>query len=203
MNTSTYFTGLPLNYFGAGIIDPGWYFGTYSEKGRGKCADRKYWCESLEEIKRLPAGELFKADAAIAIWFPQYAGHWVTEVFDAWGFTPKTIGAWLKLTSTGQKPFFGQGKILRSCVEFYWIGIRGHPPVCSHSIRNLIVAKWRGHSVKPDELHADMEALYAGPYVKLFARRHYPNWIGWGDQLEPPPEKENMHDVAIPAIAAE
>jgi N6-adenosine-specific RNA methylase IME4 len=183
MNTSDCFTGIPLGYFGAGIVDPGWYFGTYSAKGRGKCADQKYRCDSLADIKAMPVGELFKPDAAIALWFTQYAGHWAPDVLDAWGFTPKTEGAWPKQTSTGQKWFFGQGKILRSAVEFYMIGTRGNPPVRSHSVRNLIVAPVRGHSRKPDQLHHDMMALYDGPYLELFARTCTKGWTCWGDQL--------------------
>jgi hypothetical protein len=74
VSTSSYFTGLPLGHFGAGIADPGWKFGTWSANGRGKCADQKYTCQSLDDILRLPVGELFLPDAAIALWFPQYAG---------------------------------------------------------------------------------------------------------------------------------
>jgi N6-adenosine-specific RNA methylase IME4 len=191
--TSGYFTGLPLARFGAGIVDPGWRFGTYSDKGRGKCADQKYRCDSLADIKAMPVGTLFKPDAAIALWFTQYAGHWAPEVLEAWGFEPRTLGAWAKQTSTGRKWFFGQGKILRSAAEFYMIGVRGKPPVRSHSIRNLIVAKWRRHSRKPDQLHHDMAALYDGPYVELFARYHAPGWTGWGNQLEP----EKDHPLSV------
>jgi N6-adenosine-specific RNA methylase IME4 len=177
------FDGLPRGYFGAGIIDPGWYFGTYSPKGRGKCADQKYRCQSLDEIKALPVGELFKKDAAIALWLTQYGTHWAEPVLLAWSFEPRCMGVWAKRTVTDTKWYFGQGKILRSAAEFYMIGVRGKPPVNSKSVRNLIVAKWRGHSVKPDELHTCMEQLYDGPYVELFARRHYPDWVCRGDQL--------------------
>jgi N6-adenosine-specific RNA methylase IME4 len=173
------FGDLPRGHFGAGIADPGWHYGTYSDKGRGKCADRKYRCQRLDEIKALPVGELFKLDAAIALWLPQYGTHWAEEALWAWGgFTPRSMGTWVKLTAHG-KWFFGQGKVLRSACEFYVIGVRGHPPVRSHSVRNLIVAPWRGHSVKPDQLHIDIEQLYDGPYVELFARRHYPGWAAW------------------------
>jgi N6-adenosine-specific RNA methylase IME4 len=183
MISSDYFIDLPLNYFGAGIVDPGWHFGTYSNSGRGKCADRKYRCDSLDDIKALPVGELFRPDAAIVLWFPQYAGHWAPEVLQAWGFEPRTTGAWAKQTVTGQKWCFGLGKILRNAAEFYTIGVRGHPPVRSHNVRNLIVAPWNGHSRKPEQLHHDVAQLYDGPYVELFARRPMKGWTCWGDQL--------------------
>jgi N6-adenosine-specific RNA methylase IME4 len=183
MIMSTYFTGLPLGYFGAGIGDPGWYWRTFTDKGRGK--SRQYTCQSLDDILRLPVGELFLDDAAFALWNTQYANAkgWHADALRAWGFEPQTSGSWKKLTANGL-PFFGLGKILRSCAEFYTIGTRGRPRPQSKSIRNFIEAPWRGESVKPDELHQHMEALYAGPYVELFARRRYPNWWCHGDQLE-------------------
>jgi N6-adenosine-specific RNA methylase IME4 len=197
---SDYF-GLPLGHFGAGIADPGWNFSTYSAKGRGKCADQKYRCDSIDDIKAMPVGELFKPDAAIALWFPQYALHWVPEVFAAWGFEPRTLGTWPKQTVNG-KWFFGQGKILRSAAEFYAIGVRRHPPVRSHSVRNLIVAPWCGHSHKPDQLHRDIEQLYDGPYLELFARRHMPGWTGWGDQLEAAPTSLNAGQPELSSNSA-
>jgi N6-adenosine-specific RNA methylase IME4 len=181
---STYFIGLPLAHFGAGIADPGWYFTTFSQKGRGKA--RQYTCQSLEEITRLPVGELFRRDAALAVWCTQYAAAkgWPQDALRAWGFEPQTQGAWGKRTKSGEKWFFGLGKILRSCVEFYIIGTRDHPPVRSKSVRNFIEAPWRGESVKPDQLHRDIEQLYDGPYVELFARYRMDGWVGWGDQYE-------------------
>jgi N6-adenosine-specific RNA methylase IME4 len=147
---ATYFAGLPLGYFGAGIIDPPWHFGTWSDKGRGKCADRHYDCLSLTEIEALPISELFKRDAAVALWLPQHVPHWAPEVLRAWGFAPRTLGAWAKQSSTGRRIAFGNGKILRCAAEFYLIGIRGHPPIRSHGVRNLIIAPVREHSRKPD-----------------------------------------------------
>ena len=183
---SPYFTGLRLGYYRTGIGDPGWNYGTWSANGRGKCADQKYMCQSLDDILRLPVGELFLDDAAFALWFPQYAGAkgWPQDALRAWDFEPQTEGAWAKQSKTGRKWAFGQGKILRCAAEFYMIGTRGHPGLHSKSVRNLIVAPVRGHSVKPDELHQHIEQLYAGPYVELFARRRYPNWDGWGNQLQ-------------------
>jgi N6-adenosine-specific RNA methylase IME4 len=197
------FAGLPLGYFGAGIVDPPWHFGTWSDKGRGKCADRHYDCLSLTEIEALPVGELFRRDAAIALWFPQHVSHLAPEVMRAWGFAPRTQGAWAKQSSTGRRWHFGNGKILRCAAEFYLIGVRGHPPVRSHGVRNLIVAPVRAHSHKPDQLHADMEQLFDGPHLELFARRHRPGWTCWGNQLEPLSVKEEDHDVAVQTIAAE
>jgi N6-adenosine-specific RNA methylase IME4 len=199
------FTGIPRGHFGAAIVDPPWPFRTWSAKGRGKCADQHYGCLQVPEIEALPVGSLLRRDAAIALWFPQQVAHVAPAVMLAWGFAPRTLGAWAKRSSTGQHWAFGNGKILRCAAEFYLIGVRGHPPVRSKSVRNLIVAPAREHSRKPDQLHASVEALFDGPYVELFARRHYPGWTCWGDQLEPlpPPKEENPNAVTSTALAAD
>jgi hypothetical protein len=46
---------VPLDRYGAGIADPGWNFATLSANGRGKCADQKYTCQSLDDILSLPS----------------------------------------------------------------------------------------------------------------------------------------------------
>jgi hypothetical protein len=61
-----YFDPFPLGYYGTGNGDPGWYFATFSDKGRGK--SRTYTCQSFDEIKALPVGDLFLPKAALARW---------------------------------------------------------------------------------------------------------------------------------------
>jgi N6-adenosine-specific RNA methylase IME4 len=175
------FDGLPRGHFGAGIIDFPWHWGTYSAKGRGKCAE--YDCLHPDHLKTLPVAALFKPDCAVAFWFPQAFPGEAVDVVRALGFAPRTLGAWAKRSSTGRCWQFGVGKIWRSSCEFILIGTRGHPRVRSRCERNLIVEPVREHSRKPDELHGIVERLYAGPYLELFARRHYPGWACWGDQL--------------------
>lgn len=77
---------------------------------------------------------------------------------------------------------FGGGYVLRSAAEFYLVGTIGRPAVLSRSVRNLIDAPLREHSRKPDQLHHDVERLYAGPYAELFAREGRPGWDVWGNQ---------------------
>jgi N6-adenosine-specific RNA methylase IME4 len=136
-----------------------------------------------DEIRALAVGDLFRKDAAIALWVPQQFAHFAPDVLRAWGFEPKSLAAWAKQSKTGTKWAFGNGKIFRCAAEFYWLGTRGSPQVRSHSVKNLIVAPNGAHSHKPDQLHGDLEQLYDGPYLELFARRHYPGWTCVGDQL--------------------
>jgi N6-adenosine-specific RNA methylase IME4 len=76
------------------------------------------------------------------------------------------------------------GEAVLSAAEFDLVGTIGKPRVRSRSIRNLIAAPVREHSRKPDQLHADLEALYAGPYAELFARQRRPGWDAWGNDVD-------------------
>jgi N6-adenosine-specific RNA methylase IME4 len=177
------FAGLPRSYAGALLIDPPWLDKTWSPKGRGKSVDRYYQPRTLEWHMALPITSLCKPDCSLTMWFPQAMTDQALILMAAWGFIYKTQGAWAKQSKTGRKWQFGTGRILRSAAEFYLIGTRGNPQRQSRSIRNLIVAPVREHSRKPERIYEDIEELWLGPYVELFARYPRDGWLQWGDQL--------------------
>lgn len=171
-------------HYGVILADPPWLFANRSAKGEGKNPNQHYPCMKTEDIAALPVNHLAAADCALFMWgtspmLPQQLG-----VLGAWGFTYKACGAWAKQSSTGKKLAFGGGYILRSAAEFYIVATRGAPKRKSRSIRNLILAPVREHSRKPDQMHSDIEALYDGPYVELFARAPRPGWDVWGNQTD-------------------
>jgi N6-adenosine-specific RNA methylase IME4 len=105
------------------------------------------------------------------------------ETMACWGFKFKTAGAWAKQSSTGQKWAFGTGYCYRSAAEFWLLGSLGKPRARSRSVRNLIVAPVREHSRKPEQMRADIERLFPGPYIELFAREAAPGWASWGNEI--------------------
>ncbi len=78
----------------------------------------------------------------------------------------------------------GGGYGTRHNAEHCWLGRRGKPQRKSKGVRELIIAPVREHSRKPDEIYMRAEALSDGPYVELFARQQWPNWICIGDELQ-------------------
>lgn len=172
---------VPLRY-GAILADPPWYFRNYSAAGEGRNPTAHYDCMSTDDIAALPVSHLAAPDCALIMWATAPMLPDAVRLMKAWGFTFKSAGAWAKQSSTGQNWAFGTGYCFRSAAEFYLLGTIGKPKVRSRSIRNLIVAPVREHSRKPDNLHADVEALYAGPYAELFARQTRPGWDAWGNQ---------------------
>ena len=107
-------------------------------------------------------------------------------VMEAWGFAYKSAGAWAKQSSTGKAWQFGTGYCFRSAAEFYLLGTLGKPRQKARNVRNLIVAPVREHSRKPEQIYRDIEAMFDGPYLDLFARQSTPrqNWTYWGNETE-------------------
>lgn len=172
----------PFRY-GAILADPPWRFDNYSEKGEAKNPLAHYRCSSVDEIAELHVNHLAAPDCALFMWATAPMLPQALWLLERWGFTFKTMGAWAKQSSTGEKWAFGTGYVFRSALEPFIVGTIGSPRVCSRSIRNLIVAPVREHSRKPDEMHRNVEALYRGPYAELFARESRPGWETWGDQV--------------------
>lgn len=178
------FGDLRMFGYGALLADPPWYFRNFSSAGEEKNPATHYACMPTSEIAKLPVSQLAAPDCALFMWATAPMLPDALALLSAWGFTFKSAGAWAKQSSTGSKWAFGTGYCFRSAAEFYLLGTLGRPKVRSRSIRNLIVAPVREHSRKPEALHRDVEALYAGPYAELFARAPRAGWDVWGNQTD-------------------
>lgn len=170
--------------YGAILADPPWRFLNRTTAGEKKNPVAHYPCMSIAELAELPVARLAAPDCALVMWATAPLLHRAIELLEAWGFTFKSAGAWGKQSSTGERWAFGTGYVFRSAAEFYLVGTIGKPRVLSRSIRNLIVAPVREHSRKPDQMHQDIERLYAGPYAELFARQRRPGWDAWGNDID-------------------
>jgi N6-adenosine-specific RNA methylase IME4 len=190
------FIGLPRGYFRLGFADPGWWFRTRSPRGRGKCADRHYRCEKLEQLKALPIGELMAPDAILCLCVVQTHFCEAMELIGAWGFEYKTVGfVWVKMPKRWSandiplriRPKMGQGYYTRSNSEQCWIARRGKKGLkrLDRGVDQVIYAPVRQHSRKPDEMFTRIECLFGDiPRIELFARDQRPGWWAWGDQLQ-------------------
>lgn len=197
------FGGIRRGHYGAIVADPPWTFRAYSDKGLKKSPQAHYGCLSLNDIKALPVSDLGAPDCALVIWATAPMLPQAVDTMAAWGFAFKSAGAWAKRSSTGQAWAFGTGYCYRSAAEFWLLGTRGKPKGLSRSIRNLIVAPIREHSRKPDQMADDVERLFAGPYLELFARQRRPGWDCWGNEVDrfTPPGAAPGHQAAISSTA--
>lgn len=172
--------------------DPPWAYEMFSDKGHGKSPDQHYDCMSYEQLVAMRDDVLFATapNAVCIMWavWPklQDAMHLMRE----WGFTYKTGGAWHKRSTRFKKGMknpktaFGTGYIYRSASEPWLLGTIGDPKINSRSVRNLIEAATRGHSRKPIDMYEDIERLFSGPYLELFARNRRKGWDCFGNQVD-------------------
>lgn len=179
------FAALPQYRARVILADPPWYFKNFSARGEEKNPISQYSCMDLDEIQALPVAELADPNGcALFMWATAPMLPQALDTMLCWGFKFKSAGAWAKQSPTGKKWNFGTGYCYRSAAEFYLLGTMGKPKVRSRSVRNLIVAPVREHSRKPDQMRADVELLFKGPYVELFARESAPGWSSWGNDTE-------------------
>lgn len=165
------------------MADPPWRFVTRSAKGvTAKGAGGQYACMSLDDIKGLPVADLAAADCVLWLWATNPLLPQAFDVVEAWGFTFKTAGHWVKTTKTG-KLAFGTGYVLRSAGEPFLIATRGRPKT-SRSVRSVVMAERREHSRKPDAAFDAAAKLIDGPRVELFSRQPRPGWDTWGDEAD-------------------
>lgn len=178
------FRNLAVGAYSVIVADPPWRFQVYSENGRGKSADQHYVCQDLDWIKSLPVASLAMPDCVLFLWTTSPMLRHAFDVLDAWGFTYKSQGVWVKLTKDSKGPAFGTGYIFRNCQEPFLVATRGSPKRLSRSERDVILSPRREHSRKPDQMIDKIENLYQGPYCELFSRTPRLKWASWGTERE-------------------
>jgi N6-adenosine-specific RNA methylase IME4 len=178
------FQSLPERQARVILCDPPWSFKNYSAKGEAKNPNQHYACMEIAEIAALPVAELVDPTGCVLVMWCTWpflpAG---LDLMSKWGFIYKTGGAWIKQGTSG-KIAFGPGYIYRAASEFWLVGTIGNPKRQSRSVRNAIIAPNREHSRKPDQMRADIERLWPGPYIELFAREPAPGWMAWGNETQ-------------------
>ena len=76
----------------------------------------------------------------------------------------------------------GPGLTTRKNCEFLIIGKRGRPERLATDVHEVVLARVREHSRKPDEAYSRIERYCAGPRLELFARESRLGWTPWGDE---------------------
>jgi N6-adenosine-specific RNA methylase IME4 len=173
------------------LADPPWRYADQGTRlspayeGTQRKAGAHYKTMSLEAIMGLGPWVTRQAadDSFLFLWTTNsfLVDGSATCVMQAWGFTPKQIIPWVKLSKAG-RPHIGAGHYTRVCTEMLLLGRAGRPKVLSRSVPGVILAPRGRHSAKPVEAYELIERLCAGPRLELFARTQRPGWDTWGDQ---------------------
>lgn len=174
----------PLNPYAYDLvqIDPPWPFEVYSDRGSGKSPETHYQTMSMEDIARLPVGDLLAPAGVLFCWCTWPLFDKQAAIVRRWGLEPKTGGAWAKRTASGALRW-GTGYLLRSVCEPFLIatlpgsGFRGSSEI------NLIDGLAREHSRKPDEAYAMLERILPNARrADVFARQTRPGWAAFGNE---------------------
>lgn len=175
---------IPKGPFSVVLADPPWTFRTWSAAGEGKSASRHYSVMGEDSIGSLPVQDVLDRDCALFLWATWPAIQYAFPIIESWGFRYSGLAwEWLKRNPITGKYAFGTGYGTRKNVEPCLLALRGKPKLKSRSIRDFIIAPRREHSRKPDEQYANIEAMYDGPYLELFARSARPGWSAWGYEV--------------------
>lgn len=178
--------GLGSRKFKTIVADPPWRF----DCRRSKVAPEhrrlhRYRTMPLDEICSLPVGEHARSSSHLYLWVPNALLPDGLQVMEAWGFQYKTNLVWLKTREDGGPDGRGVGFWFRNVTELVLFGVRGRGRTlpAARSAVNLIAARKREHSRKPDEFRDLVANCSPGPYLELFARGAGPkNWTLWGDE---------------------
>jgi N6-adenosine-specific RNA methylase IME4 len=168
------------------LADPPWQFVNRT----GKIAPEhgrltRYPTLKVDEIAALPVEKAAAPTAHLYLWCPNALLPDGLAVMKAWGFNYKSNLVWHKVRKDGGSDGRGVGFYFRNVTELILFGVRGKNARTLAPGRrqvNLLAARKREHSRKPDEQYAIIEACSPGPFLELFARGTRKNWTTWGNQ---------------------
>ena len=167
------------------LADPPWSYKVWSDKGKGRGAERHYPTMRIEDIRSLPVADLASKDCALFMWATCPMLMDAFSVLEAWGFTYKAVAfAWVKQNKKNPSLFWGMGYWTRANVELCLLATRGRPVRQSSSVHQVLISPLEAHSKKPDEIRNRIVTLMGDlPRVELFARQTSPGWDVWGNEV--------------------
>lgn len=157
------------------LADPPTLLGQLGDRG----AIRHYPLMSNEEIKAMgPAiAKHTTEDGHCWLWVTNATLRDGYDVLEAWGYTPRSILTWAK-------SHLGLGMYLRNSTEHILLGTKGKAPVLFRGQGTWLFAPQQDHSHKPEEVHEIIRRVSPAPRLELFARRPYPGWSVWGNEVD-------------------
>jgi len=166
--------------------DPPWKFNRKKTGGKNNSgAQDKYPVMSIDDMCKMDVASLCAPDCALLMWYVSSQPDEALRLARAWGFTVKTMNAfvWVKKTVKG-KPFFGMGNWTRAGSESMLLAVRGKPKVVSKSVRAVASHKILRHSEKPAVFRERIVELFGDvPRLEMFARCAPEGWDVFGNEV--------------------
>ncbi len=184
------FPRLPQGRYNIVYADPPWdYKGQLQHTGPGNGDSggtvRHYPTVTLSELKILPVRTIAADDCLLFLWATNPHLDQAIDLGKAWGF------AWATVAFVWDKERVNPGFYTMSQCELCLVFKRGRipRPRGARNVRQLVSAKRREHSRKPEEVRRRIDAMFpALPKVELFARPEADlfgngtpeGWDAWG-----------------------
>lgn len=166
--------------------DPPWAFKTYSDKGKGRSAEKHYPTMRKEDIQNLPVRKIAADNSVLLLWVTAPCLIEGIELITAWGFTYKTVAfTWVKQNKKSDGIFTGMGYYTRANAEYCLLATKGKVlERKSRSVSSVVISHIERHSQKPIEVRKRIEELFGDiPRIELFARQQADGWDSWGNEL--------------------
>lgn len=146
----------------------------------------KYPTLSNKDILNLDVESLAKKDCWLFFWSTWAGLPFSLKVVESWGFTYRTTGfVWAKKTKNGKNAKTYGRCCTQGSTEIVLCGKRGSPKRHAQNIEQLVEAKTRGNSVKPDEIYDSISKIVEDEVpvrkIELFARQQYKDWYALGN----------------------
>lgn len=167
--------------------DPPWTFKTYSDKGKGRSAEKHYVCMTKEDIQALDVQSICEDNAVLFLWVTYPCLEEGLELIKAWGFKYKTCAfSWVKLNKKSDTPFTGMGYYTRANNEICLLATKGKGlPRASKAVKQIVMERIGRHSEKPDVVRHRIVDLFGDvKRLEMFARTKTDGWDVWGNEVE-------------------
>jgi N6-adenosine-specific RNA methylase IME4 len=179
--------------YGTLLVDPPWSYEFATRKGPRQNdspgvpardgVQAKYECLTHDQLLALPVGLIAADDALLWLWATNKMLPKAFELVEAWGFDYKTMLTWIKKTVNG-KTRAGMGYWMRGATEHVLLGGRGKVKPGVNNQPTFFEAPVERHSAKPDFVRDLAMRHGPGPCLEMFARKPYPGWEVWGNEVQ-------------------
>lgn len=177
------------------LADPPWHYRYYSGGQPGKTdpalsrgAAKHYPVMRTEDICALPVKDIAADNAVLYLWATWPNIFEAEKVIEAWGFKYSSLAwEWIKSNKNGMGFKMGMGFNTRQNPEPCLFARRGKGiPTITHDILAIMYHPILEHSRKPEDQYRRIRDLHGDGLrcVELFARREYPGWHVWGNEVE-------------------
>ena len=176
------FPALPQGRFGIVYADPPWdYKGQLQHAGPGSGdtggAARHYPTVTLDMLAALDVPRIRAPDSLLFMWSSSPHLDQAIDLGKRWGF------AWATVAFVWDKQRANPGFYTLSQCELCLVFKHGRIPAPrgARNVRQLVSEKRSGHSRKPEEVRARIDAMFPdAAKIELFARDPAEGWTAWG-----------------------